>query len=449
MNVMKRNYDDTEYVSEYDLAWDKIFSELNILEVLKKDDVFKLSASQIHDISKREPRLMARMESSEDRYQIFEDKDLTILQQGNRGEYIIGKFDAFLPLDYSGQIKTTKILPNQSSDINNPLLPKREPDAILNAFNYGMFSEVLSCNQEDLKMVSFGRRGTNPFSYSIKLKDKDYPFNINIATTQMELDGVFESLDYVLNVEAKINQRPDFISKQLYYPYRALSELTDKPIINVFLTATVTGSIFAHVFKVKEKEDYNSMEQIDVIRYDFFEHISTTDIRNILKDIQIVLEPSDIMFPQADSVDRLFQVLDIVKSQPGITASEIGKKMDLTGRQGAYYSAACIYLGLLKRDRHGQSYKYRLTDYSREMIEASWKKRNLMMVKAIARHLVFYHFIKQYLDSQEPPSKLEIAEWLGNNIDKLNCDNGTPARRASTVLGWITWVVQITTYDDC
>ena len=41
MNVMKRNYDDTEYVSEYDLTWDKIFSELDILEVIKKDDVFK------------------------------------------------------------------------------------------------------------------------------------------------------------------------------------------------------------------------------------------------------------------------------------------------------------------------------------------------------------------------------------------------------------------------
>ena len=191
------------------------------------------------------------------------------------------------------------------------------------------------------------------------------------------------------------------------------------------------------------------MEAIDVIRYDFYEPISISDIREVMNGIQIVLEPTDIMFPQADSVDRLFQVLDIVKTNPGITASAIGEKMDLSGRQGAYYSAACVYLGLLRRDKYGQSYKYRLTEYAKDLVEATWKKRNLMMIEAIARHLVFYHFIKQYLDTQEPPSKTEITEWLGNNIDKLNCDNGTPARRAGTVLGWINWVIQITTYDDC
>lgn len=445
---MKKACNDSDFISDSDLAWAKIFTELKILDTIEKEDVFYLSASQIKEISKREPRLMARMESSEDRSAIFEDNDLTILQQGNRGDYVIGKFDAFMPLEYSSN-KVRRILPYLESDVNDPLHPKREPEAILNAFNYGMFSEILDCSQEDLKMVSFGRRGTDPFSYSIRLKNKDYPFRIDISSTQMELDGVFENIDCILNVEAKINQRPDFISRQLYYPYRALSELTDKPILNVFLTATVTGSIYAHVFKVKEKEDYNSMESVDVIRYDFYEPISISDIREVMNGIQIVLEPTDIMFPQADSVDRLFQVLDIVKTNPGINASAIGEMMDLTGRQGAYYSAACVYLGLLRRGKYGQSYKYRLTEYAKGMVEASWKERNLKMIEAIARHLVFYHFIKQYLDTQEPPSKAEITEWLGNNIDKLNCDNGTPARRAGTVLGWINWVVQITTYDDC
>lgn len=445
---MKKTCNDSEFISDSDLAWEKIFTELKILDTIEKEDVFYLSASQIKEISKREPRLMARMESSEDRSAIFDNNDLTILKQGKRGDYVIGKFDAFLPLEYSSN-KNRKVLPYIESDVNDPLHPKREPEAILNAFNYGMFSEILNCDQDELKMVSFGRRGTDPFSYSIRLKNKDCPFKVGISSTQMELDGVFENIDCLLNVEAKINPRPDFISRQLYYPYRALSELTDKPILNVFLTATVTGSIYAHVFKVKEKEDYNSMEAIDVIRYDFYEPISISDIREVMNGIQIVLEPTDIMFPQADSVDRLFQVLDIVKTNPGITASAIGEKMDLSGRQGAYYSAACVYLGLLRRDKYGQSYKYRLTEYAKDLVEATWKKRNLMMIEAIARHLVFYHFIKQYLDTQEPPSKTEITEWLGNNIDKLNCDNGTPARRAGTVLGWINWVIQITTYDDC
>lgn len=439
---------DSEYVSEYDRAWNKIFSELDILEFIKKDDVFEITASEISNITKNDLNLMVKMESSEDRYEIFEHNDLTIIQQSNK-QYLIGKFDAFMPLDYSGHIKTTRLVPNQNSDINNPMILRKGSEVILNAYNYGLFSEVLNCSYNDLRMVSYGLHESSPFSYSIKIKNKEYPFSIAVPSTEIELSGVFESLDCVLNVKAVINQRPDFISRQLYLPYRVLSELTSKPVFNILLTATSTGSIFAHVYRVNKKEDYNSMEQIDVVRYDFFEPISIADIREIMDNIQIVHEPSDIMFPQADSVDRLFQVINIVKSKPGITSIDIGKMMNLTERQGAYYSAACVYLGLLKRDRCGHSYKHRLTDYAKEMVESSWKQRNVMMIKAIARHLVFYHFIKQYLDSQKAPSKAEITEWLGNNIDKLNCANGTPARRAGTVLGWINWVVQITTYDDC
>ena len=122
--------------------------------------------------------------------------------------------------------------------------------------------------------------------------------------------------------------------------------------------------------------------------------------------------------------------------------------MGLTGRQGGYYSTACIYLDLLKREKRGRSYKYRLTEYGKEMINSPWKKRNMMMIKAISRHLVFYHFIKQYLETLEAPSKKEIASWLSNNIDGLTEDNGTPNRRASTVSGWITWIVRITSYDE-
>lgn len=265
---MKKVFD-SEFVSEYDRAWNKIFSELDILEFIKKDDVFEITASEISNITKNDLNLMVKMESSEDRYEIFEHNDLTIIQQSNN-QYLIGKFDAFLPLDYSGHIKTTRLVPNQNSDIINPMILRKGSEVILNAYNYGLFSEVLNCSYNDLRMVSYGFHESSPFSYSIKIKNKEYPFNIAVPSTEIELGGVFESLDCVLNVKAVINQRPDFISRQLYLPYRVLSEFTSKPVFNILLTATSTGSIFAHVYRVNKKEDYNSMEQIDVVRYDFF-----------------------------------------------------------------------------------------------------------------------------------------------------------------------------------
>lgn len=151
MIEMKKTCNEIEFTSENDLAWEKIFSELNIKETIEKDDVFYLSASQIKSIGKREPRLMARMESSADRSSIFESNDLTILQHGNRGDYIIGKFDAFQPLDYSCPTLSKKVLPLWDSEINDPLHPKREPEAILNAFNYGMISDIVGPTDNELK----------------------------------------------------------------------------------------------------------------------------------------------------------------------------------------------------------------------------------------------------------------------------------------------------------
>lgn len=445
-----------EIKTKIDFAWEKIFSELNVLEKIEFDDVFIITAKQINELTGMQARILARMDSSDSRPIIFEDNNLCILQAGKRGSYVIGRFDAFTVPEYD-KAREVRIIPDAAYKVNNPLKISREPDAILSAFNYGMFSDVLKAHgvESDLKMVSFGRRGCKPFDYNINLFDETGntiigTHNIEVNSTQMELDGVFEDPDSIIIVEAKQDKRTDFITRQLYYPYRALSELADKSekeIYNVFLTSS-NGSIFAHVYKVDDKMSYNSMRQIDCVRYDFFEPISISDIKEIVNNVQIVDEKPDTIFPQADNMDRVFKTLEILSKNKGIGAVEIGEKMGLTGRQGGYYSNACLYLGLVDRVKSGAKYVYSLTDFGKELMKLPWKEKNLKMVEAISRHFVFNHFIRQYLDNQKRPDRAEITDWLSNNIDKLCADNGTPSRRASTVLGWIDWVIQITEYDN-
>lgn len=449
--------DEEPFETQRDKAWRNIFSELNLLETIESEDVATVSAKDIKKISKKEPRILARIDSTGSLPSIFEKNHLCILQANIRGEYVIGRFDAFTKLDYNQVEPAKKLPPDETYKINNPLEIRREPDAILTAFNYGLFSNILGPESDgsDLKMVSFGRRGTEPFDFNINILNErgdrvvgDH--NIKVNNTQMEIDGVFENPDNIIIVEAKQEKRSDFITRQLYYPYRALadiSEKSEKTIYNVFLTAS-NGSIYTHVYKVEDKMSYNSMKQIDCARYDFFKPISISDVRKVLNTVQIVDESSDTIFPQADNMDRIFETLNIVKEKRGISATEIGLRMALTGRQGAYYSSACLYLGLLDRKKGGSSYAYYLTDFGREMLGKPWKEKNLMMVEAIARHNIFNYFIKQYLDNQKRPEREEIIEWLGNNVDKMNTDNGTPSRRASTVLGWMDWIIQITEYDD-
>lgn len=438
-----------------DRAWETIFSELNLLDMIESDDIALISMKDVKRISEREPCILARIDCSSNLPSIFEKNHLCILQANGRDEYAIGRFNAFTKLDYNHVDYVKKQLPIETYKINNPLETRRESDVILAAFNYGLLSNILGLESDsDLKMASFGRRDTEPFDFNIDILNKSGnkivdSHNIKVNNTQMELGGVFEDPDNIIIVEAKQEKHDDFITRQLYYPYRALadiSERAEKTIYNVFLTAS-NGSIYTHVYKVEDKMSYNSMKQIECIRYDFFKPISISEVRSVLDKVQIVDESSDTIFPQANNMDRIFETLYVVKENKGITASEIGTRISLTGRQGGYYSSACLYLGLLYRIKCGFSYAYFLTDFGSEMLSKPWKERNLMMIEAVARHNIFNYFIRQYLDSWKRPVQAEIAKWLGNNVDKMNVDNGTPSRRASTVLGWMDWIIQITEYD--
>lgn len=448
--------EEEQFETQRDKAWRKIFSKLNLLETIESEDIALISAKDIKQISKKEPRILSKIDCSDSLPSIFKKNHLCILQANRRGEYTIGRFDAFTKLDYECVDCVRKQPPNETYKINNPLEIHREPDAILTAFNYGLFSDILNLeSNSDLKMVSFGRRGTEQFDFNVDILNEKgnkvvNSHNIKVNNTQIELGGVFEDPDNIIIVETKLEKRDDFITRQLYYPYRALadiSEKAEKTIYNVFLTAS-NGSIYTHVYKVEDKMSYNSMRQINCARYDFFKPISISDIREVLNRVQIVDENSDTIFPQADNMDRIFETLKIVKEKGGISAAEIGLRMGLTGRQGGYYSNACLYLELLKRTKCSSSYAYFLTDFGNEMLNKPWKERNMMMVEAIARHNIFNYFIRQYLDNQERPERTEIIKWLGNNIGKMNTDNETPSRRAATVLGWMDWIIQITDYDN-
>ena len=442
-----------QFETQRNKAWDTIFSRLNLLETIDSENIVSISTNDVKQININEPHRLARIDCTDDLPSIFRKNHLYIFQEDGKNEYIIGRFNAFTKLDYNHADYVIKQTPFESFKISNPLEIHYKPDAILTAFNYGLLSNITNPQSDsfDLKMVSFGRRNTGPFDFNVDILNKNRNnkvgnYNIKINNLQIELGGVFENSDKIILVEAELNKHTDFITKRLYYPYRALTEASEKPIYNVFLTAS-NGSIYTHIYIIEDKQSYNSIKQINCIRYDFFKPISISDIKEILDKVHIVNERHDTIIPQANSMDRIFETLNIVKNERYISASEIGKRMCLSERQGGYYSNACLYLNLLDRIKCGSSYRYFLTNFGTEMLSKPWKEKNLMMVEAIARHNIFNYFIKQYLDNQERPDQSDIIDWLGNNVDKMNTDNRTPSRRASTVLGWMDWIIQITEYD--
>ncbi len=442
---MVTSEDSGEYIVDNDTfhknekAWNTLFDKYPVLDNIEETGFFEVTARIFNEDCNREARLMAKIESRKTMPSILKKNNLCILPNKSRGNYIIGHFDAFQSVSYN-KLPEEYITADWHFDTLSPYNISKEPSLILSAFNYGILSSI--ADEQELKMTNFGRESTPEFQYNIaNLAEKHHPYTISVGKSQVEMDGVFESTDYVVNVEAKMSQRSDFLARQLYYPYRLLSEQTDKTILNVFMTYSADGSMYTHVYKIDDPMNYNSFHLISATKHNFLEEISVSEISKAIRKNNIVDDPVDVIFPQADSMTKVFDTITLISENPGITDSDIAYNLGVVDRQGGYYGNACEYLGVSYRVGTKPMYNY-LTKAGADFLRSTLKSRNMKMVELISRHRVFNHFLLEYLDNG-PANRHEIEDWLRKNIPKLNNDKDTAWRRAGTVKGWVDWVIDV------
>ena len=429
--------------SKNNIAWKKVFDGCLVLDQIAEYGEYHIMADELKKHGLREPRLMARMDSKRDVPPVFKENGLCILPCEARGNYIIGHFDAFVGLDYSTKhLEKYPIRIKSKYDTLNPCNISKEPSAILSAFNYGILDKIAGEPTANLKMTNFGRESTAEFYFSINNTSGGAPYNIHVNRSQLEMDGVFESEDCIINIEAKIGTKENFIARQLYYPYRLIRDQTDKDILNVFLTYS-GGSIFTHVFTVDDAINYNSFRLIERGRYDFFEEISIREVSDLVNKATIADEPPGIPFPQANSMEKVIDTVDVINHYPGINNKDLAYYLSIDERQGGYYGNACSYLGLVNRELHNGAFQYYLSTAGKEFLDLPPKARILHIIGLMAKHRAFNHFLKEYLEQNRPPDSKEVVDWLIKNIEKMNEDKGTPARRASTVVRWIKWIFDV------
>ncbi len=436
-NIETAEFDiDSSNRTKNDIAWDLLFKNHPILDKIKRDGVYEVSSKVFNEECMREARLMASIDSSKKIPSILDKNNLFILPYKTRGKYVIGHFDAFKNISYA-EIKEERIATERVFDTLNPFNLKKESSMILTAHNYGILSSIAS--GQELVMTNFGRESTSGFEFTIdNLSDKTNPYHLSVESSQLEMDGVFESDDYVINIEAKKSQRLDFLTRQLYYPYRLLYEQTEKEILNVFMTYSADGCLYTHVYSVRDPLNYNSFELVSATKHHLLKGISINQISEKVHGSTIVTDEKDHIFPQANSIQKVFDTLSIIQDAPGITDSDIAYQMAVADRQGSYYGNACEYLGLVRRTG-GRPIQNYLTCAGEDFLRSDLITRKLRMIELISRHKIFNHFLLEYLDSG-PPVKEDIARWIFDNNPKINKWK-TAERRASTVKGWIDWVL--------
>lgn len=421
-----------------DIAWEKIFNKYGIINSVENCGYFEISSEQINEF--REARLMTKFDHKSNLPQLFEKNKLSILPI-TRGSYIIAPFEAYHKIEKLSHQVHKLNFPDYIQSINYENISS-EATAINTAYVSGIFADFTS-DQGLLPTVS-GRMSSNEFSFHIKNVINNGTIPIKVVNSQIEIDGGYEGIDSLTIIEAKNSISDDFLIRQLYYPYRLWRNQLNKPVRPVFLIYS-NGIFSLYEYSFEELVNYNSLVLIKQKNYTIEpDEITFDDIYQIFNCIGRVSEPYGIPFPQADNFKRVINLCELLYENNSLTRDEITYNYDFNARQTNYYTDACRYLGLIDKEREDGSVKYFLTGKGRSLFCINIRARNLKLIEWILEHKPFYQTFKYYLESLEMPSKSEIVEIMKvSGLFNVESES-TYFRRASTIKGWLNWIVDLT-----
>lgn len=420
-------------------AWRELFDKYNIVDKVQKNGVFRIKASQIKEF--KEPRLMAKWDSTESLPYILSDNNINILPD-SRSSYVMGDFILYEEIpelnEKVAQMDHVKLPELESIDINNI---SSEANAINVLIISGILDDFLGTD-ENISTFN-GRMGTGEFTFSVDTYSHGKA-TIRVNNAQCEIDGGFENNESVVIMEAKNVVHPDFHVRQLYYPYRLWEKRVKKPIRLVF---SVYSNMIYRLFEYRfiDKNDYSSIELIKNKNYSLQDtNITIEDLIEVRKRTRVKTDDnqdeSDVAFIQADSMERIISLLEHLYENP-MTISQVTEFMQFEERQSYYYVLAAKYLGLYDKHKEDKQTVVELTSLGKDVFKKTYKERQLKIVALILEHRIFAELFDEMIQIREMPEKNRIVE----KMRKYNvCNEGLLVRRAGSVSGWLKWMFNLT-----
>lgn len=426
--------------SKNDAAWAKLFEAHRIIEQVNSSGVYEISAVNIN--KQREARLMTKFDHQIQLPTLFKQNNLTI-QPNSRGTYLIGRFASYQPIldDEASEIEEVPF-PTHIETIN-PENIYSESAALLCAYNAGIIARLL---EEEVSLTVLGRMSTGRFSYFINDSGRGTPYEIKVTNSQLEIDSGFEGLRAFALVEAKNESVQDFLVRQLYYPYRLWQSKTTKAVIPIFMS--YSNDVFSfHVFLFEQENNYNSIKLVRRKKYRI--GASEIELHHIVAALEravIFPELAGVPFPQADSFNRIVDLLTQLHGASVLSPDDITTNYAFDFRQTHYYTRAGMYLGLIERQQsREQGVSYSLTPRGSTIMAKKPHARNLALVECILEHEVFNQTLRLYLNQAGRPTAEQVVEIMNEAQLGLDQDGSTTIRRrAGTVLSWMDWIMKLT-----
>lgn len=353
-------------------AWQILLDKYDIKNEIESNGIFKITASQIKEV--REPRLMAKWDSSEQLPKSLKKNKINILPD-SRSSYVLSDFILYETLpeltDHIQNMPTVTLPELETIDIEHIT---SEANAINILQISGILEDFLELEDTETLYGTFdGRMSSGTFSFTVNT-NRQILRTINVDKAQIEVDGGFESENFVVILEAKNVLHEDFHIRQLYYPYRLWKSKVNKPIRLIF--SIYTNKIFRLMeYRFLEVDNYSSIELVRTKSYSLENtNITLEEIKKIyssVEEYQITqdnMTETDIPFIQADNFERVISLLENMYEND-LNGEEIENLMQFTSRQTGYYYNAGRYLKLFDKYKDTDKViKYRLTPLGRRVV---------------------------------------------------------------------------------
>lgn len=418
-----------------DEKWEDLFNKYDIEHRISQDGLFYITADQIKKF--KEPRLMTKFDTADSLPRIFRNK-ISILPV-TRGKYVLGNFSLYeeLPeINHSIKHMTNVIIPDfyQTIDLNNIT---SEANAINVMGMTGILDDFL--DEDNMIQTISGRMSSGCFDFKVHDIERKKHSMLTVQNSQIEIDGGFENQNVFALIEGKNVVHSNFLVRQLYYPYRLWTNKINKPIRNIFMI--YSNNIFRLLeYEFYELENYNSARLIQEKNYSLEEvDINLEDIISVYRNTKVLSEPS-VTFVQADSFSKVISLVEHLNESP-LTSVEIAEIFGFDERQSDYYYNACRYLGLAKKQRDEENkVRVSITKLGSDLLKMTYKKRQLAYVQLILQHKIFNDIFITTLDNGDIPDK----QFVKKRMYELDvCSEKLISRRASSVVGWIRWIMNL------
>lgn len=417
-------------------AWEKLFVKYQILDHITQNGSFKITADQIKEY--REPRLMTKFDHSAFLPDLFGDNRISILPV-NRNEFILSNHKIFNPLPSSLIKPMIMGIPQGLQSIDYSRITS-ESIAINCAAASGMIAHFVG--KSTLVPTVSGKMNSGVFSFNIFNTHTKTEDTVYVDNSQIEIDAAYESDDTLYLIEAKRHYEDDFLVRQLYFPYRKwLGQVTKKVVPIYMIYSNEVFYFFEYDFA--DFNNYNSIRLVKSGAYTLFDYSITIEkLEEIVRSVNIVDEPS-IPFPQADAFTRVIDLCELANSSL-VTKITMQDEYQFDIRQSDYYFNAAKYLGFLTKSAGNT--RITTTNLGKLILDGSYKDRVMRIVQEIVSHKVFNEVMKKYISDRVIPSKTEIVKVMkASHLHGVGLRGGksTYLRRASTISGWVKWIINL------